>query len=121
MEVTCDKCGQIRGAYNVTMTRIIAEEKDGNVIAQQYWDCDKCHTRHTIIITDNEVRERIKRIRTLQAMIVSAAELGSYGDQSVINEISFRCDKESEEVKKRSHALEGRYWHETRGGKYDYL
>ena len=54
-EVVCDACGSVIEHINVK-TRVIARQAEGFNVTEQYFTCQECGKKYTVLIVDHEMQ-----------------------------------------------------------------
>ena len=59
-EVVCDACGSVIKHINVK-ARIIARQAEGFNVTEQYFACQECGKKYTVLIVDHEMQFLIQK------------------------------------------------------------
>jgi GTP-binding protein EngB required for normal cell division len=72
-EVVCDVCGSVIEHINVK-TRIIARQAEGFNVTEQYFTCQECGKKYTVLIVDHEMQFLIQKRQQVERQIRSRAQ-----------------------------------------------
>ena len=67
MQVTCDQCYEL---FEVSENSIIERTISADV-KEKYFECPTCNRHYTVMISDEEMRSKIQRRRTIQTLVKS--------------------------------------------------
>ena len=67
-EVVCDVCGSVIEHINVK-TRIIARQAEGFNVTEQYFACQECGKKYTVLIVDHEMQFLIQKRQQVERQI----------------------------------------------------
>ena len=67
-EVVCDVCGSVIEHINVK-TRIIARQAEGFNVTEQYFTCQECGKKYTVLIVDHEMQFLIQKRQQVERQI----------------------------------------------------
>lgn len=67
-EVVCDVCGSVIEHINVK-TRIIARQAEGFNVTEQYFTCQECGKKYTVLIVDHEIQFLIQKRQQVERQI----------------------------------------------------
>lgn len=67
-EVVCDVCGSVIEHINVK-TRVIARQAEGFNVTEQYFTCQECGKKYTVLIVDHEMQFLIQKRQQVERQI----------------------------------------------------
>ena len=67
-EVVCDACGSVIKHINVK-ARIIARQAEGFNVTEQYFTCQECGKKYTVLIVDHEMQFLIQKRQQVERQI----------------------------------------------------
>ena len=68
LEVVCDVCGSVIEHINVK-TRVIARQAEGFNVTEQYFTCQECGKKYTVLIVDHEMQFLIQKRQQVERQI----------------------------------------------------
>ena len=105
-EVVCDACGSVIKHINVK-ARIIARQAEGFNVTEQYFACQECGKKYTVLIVDHEMQFLIQKRQQVERQIKLHRQIRSRAQtiQRLVTKIE-KIKKQQEE-KAASEQIEG--------------
>ena len=98
-EVVCDACGSVIKHINVK-ARIIARQAEGFNVTEQYFACQECGKKYTVLIVDHEMQFLIQKRQQVERQIKLHRQIRSRAQtiQRLVTKIE-KIKKQQEEYK----------------------
>lgn len=110
--VICDSCGQQTDVE--LWTRLIAKDRNGYDVTEQYFECKNCGKHYTVGVYDRQMRLDIQKRRQIQAQIRLHRQIGSR--PGTIQHFIRKEENLKDKMLRRSQELKERYREECGNG-----
>jgi len=106
-EVHCDKCGAEIKIAKTADTRIIARDRCGFPVMEQYFECQNCGRHYTVHITDRQMKLLIHRRYEVHRQIMLCRTIGK--TEETIRKLIERNDELKQQQKELEAELKEKY------------
>lgn len=115
-EIRCDKCGAEIEIAKITGTRIIARDRHGFPVQEQYFKCQNCGRHYTVYITDRQMELLTHRRYGIHRQIMLCRTIGK--TEETIRKLIERNDELKRQQKELEAELKEKYKKECENNEY---
>lgn len=99
-KIYCNRCGAEIEIARTTDGRIIARDRDGFAVTEQYFTCQNCEKHYTVYVNSRQIEILMQKRRQIQKQIVLCRAIGS------TEETIKKLIKKNDEIKQQQKELE---------------
>lgn len=106
-EVHCNKCSTKIEIARTTDSRIIARDRDGFAVTEQYFTCQNCGKHYTVYVNNRQMEMLMQKRRQIQKQIVLCRTIGN--TEETIKKLIKRNDDIKQQQKELEAKLKEKY------------